>query len=121
MWHYPLCCHYRTSRAGSAPICRIFKKIGKNKVWHMLIPKLFPNIPFSLVLKKKFEKNNIPKISAFNFRIIFRQSCLMGMVSHLLPLSHLLPCYPILKLFSPHLLIFRYPYFIYMKYDSSNF
>jgi hypothetical protein len=38
-----------------------------------------------------------------------------------LPLSHVLPCFPNLILSSLHLLIFRHPYFTHIKSDCRNF
>jgi hypothetical protein len=38
-----------------------------------------------------------------------------------LPLSHELPCFPTLKMYSLHLMIFRHLYFIHMKSDHGNF
>ena len=39
---------------------------------------------------------------------------------HVLPLSHVLPCFPTLKLSSLHLVIFRHPYLTHLKYDSKK-
>jgi hypothetical protein len=42
-------------------------------------------------------------------------------LSHVSPLSHVLPCFPILMLSSLHLVIFRYPYLIHTKSDFRIF
>jgi hypothetical protein len=42
-------------------------------------------------------------------------------LSHVSPLSHELPCFPILILSSLHLVIFRHPYLTYMKSNFRNF
>jgi hypothetical protein len=41
-------------------------------------------------------------------------------LSHVSPLSHVLPCFPILMQSSPHLVIFRHPYLTHMKSNSRN-
>jgi hypothetical protein len=41
-------------------------------------------------------------------------------LSHLLPLSHVLPYFPILMQSSPHLMIFKHPYPTHTKFDSRN-
>jgi hypothetical protein len=42
-------------------------------------------------------------------------------LSHVSPLSHVLPCFPILILSSLHLVIFKLPYLIHMKSDLDVF
>jgi hypothetical protein len=42
-------------------------------------------------------------------------------LSYVLPLSHVLPCFPIVMLSSLHLVIFRYPYLSHTKSDFRKF
>jgi hypothetical protein len=42
-------------------------------------------------------------------------------LSLVLPLFHMLPYFPILKLSSLYLVIFKHPYFTHMKSDYGNF
>jgi hypothetical protein len=42
-------------------------------------------------------------------------------LSHVSPLSHVLPCFPILMHSSLHLVIFKHPYLTHMKSDFRNF
>jgi hypothetical protein len=42
-------------------------------------------------------------------------------LSHVLPVSHVLPCFPILILSSLHLVILKLPYLIHTKSDYRNF
>jgi hypothetical protein len=41
-------------------------------------------------------------------------------LSHVSPSSHVLPCFPILMLSSPHLVIFKHPYLTHTKSNSRN-
>jgi hypothetical protein len=41
-------------------------------------------------------------------------------LSPMSPLSHVLPCFPTLKLSSLHQVIFRHPYLTHMKFDCGN-
>jgi hypothetical protein len=42
-------------------------------------------------------------------------------LSHVSPSSHVLPCFPTKNLSLLHVVIFRYPYLTYAKFDFGNF